>query len=271
MSNISRAKIVTSVLILGVALVYSYLAIFSSLPSFNIAEKKSDNNIFNPLFGKNPLQWVGNRIENKNSSDLSLAQYANKLDSKKNQENNFTENFVNTVFNRVQAGNLAQGGVNPSFPGDKEINGKFDLGLVEFLKDSEIKISFDNSKEAKIKYLDSLSESAKKDYGDFKKDPLEITIDVVKDLNPLSAKEAAEIYKNTAKDFLNIEAPSTWKNFHKDLVIYFKNGAVIYEAMAQYHKDPLKGYAAIEKAQDVLVQKGIGINSDWQEKYNEVK
>ncbi|MBI5306032.1 hypothetical protein HZB04_00340 [Candidatus Wolfebacteria bacterium] len=263
MRNISRVKIIISIIILGIGLISSFFMVFNSLPEVGNAKKSAKENSVGSLAGvQSPIKWAQNE---KNSGVLSAQNY--QRDLQQSEENNFTKNLVSTVFNRVQTGSLAENGVNSSFPSDKEISKKFELGFIDSLQNNEIKISQDNSKEAKSRYLELLSEAAKKNYGDFKKDPLEIMISAVQDLNPLPAKEAANIYKNTAKDFLIIEVPSDWKRFHKNLIIYFKNGEIIYSAIAEYYKDPMKGYAAIEKTQEILIQKGAEINKVWQEKY----
>lgn len=260
MSNIGYLKIALSALIFGGALVFSYFTFFNSLPALSNSEKSAEN-IVNPLANvQNPIKWQTDKTGNQQNQNAVFS------GSRFQQENdNFTKNFIQAVQEQVIKNQQGEN-FDPS-----QI--QFSLGLVDSLKDSEIKISSDNSQEAKKNYLKLLEEITKKDYYvDFiKKEPASIIVSIYKDLDPLPAKEAAIVYSQAATDFSAIEVPGDWKDFHKKLIIYFKNGAVIYDAMAQYLQDPIKGYAALDKGKDILTNQGVEINKIWQKKYKEIQ
>ena len=187
---------------------------------------------------QNPIKWL------KDSVSPSVLGASN---------GNFTENLGETIFEQIKSSDgidLASGKtININ---DILKNKQLGLDFVSDISVAELKASQDNSIESKKLYLRTIGEINKDDFGDFKKMYLEIVVDVFQKLDVSSAKEIAGIYKNLADDYLSVSTPSDWLDFHKAVIIHFKNAATVYSAMADYLDDPLKGYLALEVIETIM-------------------
>lgn len=189
-------------------------------------------------FLKNPIKWL------KDSVSPSVLGTSG---------GNFTENLGEMIFEQIKSSNsidLASGKIINA--NDILKNKQLELDFVSDIDIAELKISQDNLIEAKKIYLKTIGEINKNNFGDFNKMYLEIIVDVFQKLDVSSAKKISGIYKNLADDYLNIAAPKDWIDFHKAIIIYFKNSETVYSAMANYLNDPLKGYLALEVIENVI-------------------
>lgn len=238
-------KIISAVIILSAGLTASYL-IASPVQKDNKISAAADN-LGDKLAGiKTPIQWLDNPLL-ENSGERT----------------NITKAFAETIFSQAQSGKFfdMQNG-KAADPGLKsqeaanEILGKMQEGLnfIAEISDKDILISNDNSKEAKLKYFSDIMEINKKDVGDFKKTYMEVVFDTYKYLDSSSASRSANIYRNLTADYLKIVVPSNLKEIHKQMIVYVKNSEILYSAMANYQKDPMKGYLVIEEIDKVRGQ-----------------
>ena len=269
-------KISTIIFILSAGLIGSYLIIKNSVPTTeNTENKEGSTSENNELSLKNPLQWVEENVLNK-TDDKSIS------DSQDNQSgNNLTQSLGQSIFEQIkplvkasQNGegstpdiNLMSGNLTEDFL--REHSG--DLNLISDIDDSKLKISRDNSRKAKIRYLNITGDFNKRDFGNFNKNYLEIIIDVFRNSDTSSARQLANIYRNLADDYFNTEVPSDWVDFHKKMIIYFKNSETIYSAMAEYLNDPVKSYLALEMVEKISVDDAQEIENLINKKIQEVK
>lgn len=145
-----------------------------------------------------------------------------------------------------------------------------DLKFVAAISDSEIRISKDTSAETKKKYLEAMAEIVKKDFGDFNKNYFQVVIDVYQKIDVSSAARLAEIYKKLAANFSELSVPADWAALHKEIIVNYKNSAVVYSAMANYPSDPIKGYLALEAIGGVT-DKAVAIQAELAEKAKRIQ
>lgn len=249
MKTSKKVKIVVVILIIGAGLIGSYFIVKNSAPAINVKkEGELVEKMISEATAKNPIQWIG-------ENDLS------------GNDNNFTQSLAEGIFEQIKSDNF-----NPdnkdTFDGNsinltsgKTISmaellqkkmGELNFVSISDLKDAELKISRDNSKEAKSQYLKSIIEISQKHFSGFDKTYLEVIIDVYQKLDVSSAIQIAKIYKNITNDYLNLNVPSDWLDFHKTIIVHFKNSETIYQAMANYLTDSIKGYLAWETVESVV-------------------
>lgn len=246
-------KKTATIFIIASGLIGSYFIIKNSdiENSGTMAEIKDIVQKTSETFAQNPIRW----IDGEKKAEASV---------------NITEDLSKIVFENIKAGKTSATPeeVLSEVFGNKEIK----LDFVFDISDAELKISADNSKEAKKRYLETISEINKKNSGELSKIYLEIIVDVYQKLNVSSAKQAASAYNKLTADYLNVFAPSDWLDVHKALIIHYKNAATVYSAMSEYLNDPIKGYLALEtieavannggQTQDFLNQKIKELNND---------
>ncbi len=262
MTNMNYIRIAAIILILGVASACSYFIIKNSLPevfSNNGVDKKSiEEN--SQITVENPIQYV------KNSSSSE-------------SKNNFTENLSQVVFDQIISNRNKTEFVDYSPTEITSISNNIinnllkdkqsGLNIVFDINDSVLKISSDNSHEAKIKYLNAIEEIGKRNWNGSNKIYLEVIVDVYQKNNYSSAIQLADIYKNLSDEYLATVVPSDWKEIHKAAIIHFENAETIYRAMADYANDPIKGYFALEMI-DSVVNNGTEIQNIFAAKFKEL-
>lgn len=248
--NDKKFKIAAAVLILGAGLIGSYLVVRNSgIKNLNTAaEIKNLIQKGGEALVQNPIQWIENNSSN-------------------NEKNNLTGALAQSVFEqfKMEKGLSDNDEINEVLK--KQLTG---LQLISQINDSELKISSDNSKEAKIRHLKTIGEINQKDVGDFKKTYLEVVIDVFQKLDSSSARRLADIYGKLANDYLAIEVPSDWLDLHKTTIVHFKNSQTVYSAMADYHNDPIKGYLALEIIENIAVDNAKEVIGLLNEKIREI-
>lgn len=256
----NKSKISAVVLILGAGIIGSYL-IFKNAgqDSFSaknsVQNQKSEAALMNALSEK-PFKFPENDFPSAAKNNLTQA---------------LGEGFFNTLNSPETLEEIRSGIVtDPDFlsgrvASDLMSKKMADLKFVASIPDSEIKISKDISVDAKKKYLGAMTEIIKKDFGEFDKDYFQVIVDVYQKLDSSSAAQLAEIYKKSATDFSALPVPVDWASLHKEIIVHYKNAAVVYSAMADYQNDPIKGYLALEAIGGVT-DKAIAIQTELAEK-----
>lgn len=234
MTRIKTIKIALAVFVLGAGLAGSYLIIKNSA-SLIKSDKESliskNINEVKEIFSENPLKWVEN--------DVSAGIF----------DSNLTENLKESLLKQIKSSDKksVEETVNDIFN-----NKQLKLDFISDINDIELKISKNNSIEVKKNYIETIRDTNKKNFGDFKKIYLEVIVDVFQKLDVSSAKKVSDIYKNLAADYLKISVPLDWIEFHKGLIINFRNAETVYSAMVEYLDDPVKGYLALEAIEGII-------------------
>jgi hypothetical protein len=240
----SHFRIAATIFIVGAGLVVSYFIVFDSTPT-EIKTKTP------PLADEKtpaPLQWIEQIAPSDNKekfigpqNNLTLT-----IGEVLKEQVQFSPNFLNT-----EKADLSTEAFLMSERLTKDAFSNNHLGLVFSVSDPDLKISSDNSNDAKVKYLKAIEEIGKKAFAGFDKYYTQVIYETYGENNPASAVQLADIYKNLADDMLNLTAPGDWLSLHKRIILSYKNAEVVYRAMADYSKDPIKGYLALEMVQSL--------------------
>jgi hypothetical protein len=271
-------KILVMALIMTVGLVGSYFIIRNSstisVPQTeeNISAKQGNNSISN-----SPIRWAQNLFSNnqdqtKNNSSQNLSPVQSASASENSGGLNLTEFSAQSMLSKMKE--LDQSGKNPfsspdpNNPENKKIVGEMMKGLRDPstlfnrpVNEKDLKISNDNSKDAKMKYLILLRQMSTERFSVLNDNELSkknwSADDVLRNLtndclginDPSSSFSAlfAEVFKNLANDYLNVEVPSDWANAHKEVINYFMSANLVYDALANCYKDPIKGKLAFDQ------------------------
>ena len=185
---------------------------------------------------------------------------------------NLTKNLSQSIFEQIKLTNSSNQERVLSTDVDLILkNSQFNFNFISTINDANLKISQDNSRETKIKYLDTIREINKKELGNFNKNYLEVIIDVFQKLDSSSAIRWVNIYKNLANNYLNVTVPADWLDVHKKMIIYFKNSEIVYQAMASYLTDPIRGYLTLEIIEEMVVNDGQRVQNLLNEKIQKIE
>jgi len=110
------------------------------------------------------------------------------------------------------------------------------------IDDKDIKISSDNSKEAKIQYLETTGKIILNNSNEFYVDPTKALEQISSGANVSGVNQLADTYLEIFKKFLNTNVPSDWLGLHKRYLIIAKKFELAYRGMADFQNDPVKTY-----------------------------
>lgn len=257
------SRIIMAFLIIGVVLAGAYfitnisehakkLSIAQQPPSIKLSSPKTDSISSGNLDGKNNLtKTLGqNLFEKIQTSDL-IKKEASKLPSDADI-NSISEQLANKTIDESLA----------------------DFKLVSIVYDSDLKISSDNSKEAKLKYFEDLNKIvlARFNNPSHKTTPSQtienINTDCFSNGSSLD-KELANFYPSVVNDYLDVTVPSELLSLHKKIVAHFKNASLIYQALANCSQDLIKGYIAAQTLPD-FAEETVTIQNLLEGKYKEI-
>jgi len=226
----------------------------SATPETSFKEALFGNNTENPLNNLN-VDNLKNLFKNQ-ISGLSVTSTT----STENQ--NLTDQIGETMASKILGAskdllNYKSGEMSPE---QQQIND----ALANQLKDqnyfpldqpiaeSVLKITSVNSPSTKKQYLESLQNTIQKCFGEFNKNAADILKDAFERGDISSAKKLSGIYGCSYDNLINITVPSEWLNIHKDLLVYYENAKIIYEAIGDYQNDPLKAYLALNEIENLI-------------------
>ncbi|MEK9154476.1 MAG: hypothetical protein AAB596_00145 [Patescibacteria group bacterium] len=271
-------KIAAMILILFAGLTGSYFILKNSAPNVEADQSLTDaKKTIDKISAQNPIQWLKDLNPDIYSGleNLTDVKKINNQALASQQTVNLTEFVAKSMFGQMKE--MDQGSDNP-FEGfdsnnpesqkliEEALAGLQDPQLIfsVLVDDKDIKISQDNSREAKKDYLKEIELISQNRFRDpkYQRTAKQITKDIESDCfltgNSSLNQELNTLYQNLAKDYLNLIIPSDWSDIHKQIIIHFKNASLIYQALADCSKDPIKGYLAAqtlpqlsEKAQEV--------------------
>ncbi len=209
----------------------------------------------NPLAQTNPIKWA-------EQPGKQIAQAANSY--------NATDFFAKSLFEKFkildQNGKDPFASANPNDPNNQnfvkgvaEQLSKETLSFDQAVSDGDLKISPDNSREAKIGYLQSVAEITKNRFSDakYQRSADQIISDIENDctesnLGLSTNGKIADLYNNLVNDYLNLSTPSDYLSFHKSIIAHFRKSEAVYGALANCFNDPLKGYMAAQNLPQLI-------------------
>lgn len=227
-----------------------------------VDEQKTDNK----LGLENPLQVA-------DSDKVDVSQGANTPYVPTNANGNVTRMVAQSLFSKMQQ--MDQGGKNPfgqldtSDPQTRSmiedtIQNVPDTIFATAISASEIKITADNSRDAKMRYMQGVSQITKQYF--YTSDANQFTVKSSQELiNNLqkdcfesdgSTKNAAlsKEYKGVFEAYKGLTVPSSWVAMHKVILGYFKELGDIYGAFTQCKEDPIRAYVGIDRLPDVYAE-----------------
>ena len=253
-------KIAAIVLIISAGLVGSYFIIKNSTSPLPSSQTQDVSALTLPI--QNPLKWVENTV--KSLADNFLVERGANIKTENEDTVNLTELVAQAMFNKMRS--LDEEGKNPFEGQGFDLNDPKNQKLLQEtvasirdpstifnpkIEDKNLKISSDNSKEAKLVYLKSIQEIGQKYFGNpgFKRDSDQLIKDINQDClgngNTVNSKIAIA-YNDIATNYLNINVPSDWLDIHRTVIIYTKRGHLIFKALANCAMDPIKGWLAMK-------------------------
>ena len=273
----NRFRSIATFFVISIGLAGSYFILKNSgsLPEIKPVNNGSSNDLLAQT-QKNPIKWVENAVLNESNGQTAKA--ANSY--------NATDFFAKSLFEKLKS--LDQTGKNPfeiidprDLNNQKFVNGvvnelnKESLSFDQTVNNSDLKISADNSKEAKIIYLQAVAEITKSRFNDAKyqrsADQIisDIESDCTKSASSISTNEKiAGLYHDLVNDYLNLSAPSDYLSLHKNIIVHFKKSEAVYGAIANCFNDPIKGYIATQELSN-LADNTQNIQNILVKKYNE--
>lgn len=280
----SPNKILVMALIMTVGLVGSYFLIKNS-GSPSTPEESSEKS-GNVIANNSVVRWAKNLFSGEeNSSAGSFIKFNTTSARAGDPSIDLTKISANAIFEKMKA--LDQSGQNPfessdpNDPKNKEIIngmlaglGKSPSFLNQPVSNEELKISNDNSKEAKAKYFMDLNRiiSDKFNNPKYARNPEQIINDIKIDCFGAGSetdKELASVLSVAVKNFLNVAVPSDFIDLHKKTVSFLKSSQSIYQALANCSQDPMGGYMATQALPD-LAKETISVRTLLDKKYDEV-
>ena len=258
MKNFIIAK---AIFIIIAGLVGSYFIIKSDGGIKLSDEKLKKENIsdkFSNLIEKNPIQWIKDNFQIENFGDK--IKNAGQAVGNKNQPINLTEFIAQSSFNQMKF--LDQNGENPFEIDSKNSESRKiiesaiagiqnpDLIFNPTVNDKDLKISFDNSEEAQFNYFKKMQQINKDLINPkYQRSAMQIINDFESDClgsGSYMNMETANLYQNLSNAYLNLIVPSIQLDLHKKIIIYYKKSDLVYRAIADCKKDPIKGYLAVQ-------------------------
>lgn len=261
MKNFIFAK---AVFIIIAGLVGSYFIIKSGIitnPEIKLSNKELKKENIANLISENPIKWIKETKDNFQKIDAVSAGKQVENFNDKNQSVNLTEFIAQSSFNQMKI--LDQGGKNPfdNLSSNNSESRKIientiagiknpDLIFNPVINDKDLKISSDNSKEVQFNYFKKIQQ-INNDFIDpkYQRSAMQIVNDINSDClgngSDMNLK-IANRYKNLSNIYLNLIIPSIQLDIHKKMIIYYKKSELVYRAIADCKKDPVKGYLAVQ-------------------------
>ncbi len=132
-----------------------------------------------------------------------------------------------------------------------QFNSQNYLPLNQPIDDKALKIG-DDSPSAKKQYIENLGIVVKNCFSGFNKSATDILKDAMEKNDSTSVKKLSEIYNCSYNGLISASAPSSWLDFHKDLLVHYQNAKIIYEAIGDYQNDQLKAYIAVNSLENLV-------------------
>ena len=244
---------VSGIFLIGVAIIAMSLFIFKTnfapVPKASPGEKQVENPLSNLNLNK-IKEFLGQQL-------IATSSVATATEGQ-----NLTEEIGKTMASKIlgaskdllnyKAGEeLSQEEKQISDELTNQLKNKNYLPLNQPIDEKSLKIAAD-SISAKKQYLESLTAIVQKCSGEFNKSVADVLKNVFEKNDPAPAKKLSEIYQCSYVSLINVSAPSPWLSLHKDLLVYYQNAKIIYEAISNYQNDPLKAYLAVNAIEGLI-------------------
>jgi len=263
---VSRNKIAAIVLILSAGIVASYLIVKKAerkpdLTKSGLAEEQEE-----VLISKNPIKWLsrkvaelGDLVSGDKSNDFEQISLPQNVDF---ENINLTEFVAKSSFTQMKG--LDQSGkdpfsIDPNDPANKEFLEKAmasinnPSSLFNFsVNDNDLKISGDNSKEAKARYLDAIGKIMLAYINNDYKNPMATLQKFATNFDVSGIKRIVDTYSKTLSSVMDTKTPSDYLEIHKEYIVFLKKAKAVYSAVVDYDKDPIKATLSAQLITQIL-------------------
>lgn len=289
----SPYRVAAVVLVIGAGLVGSYLIIKNSIPAVPAGQAEGPVTAPKPL-AQNPVKWIEEAAEFLNEPAKNLANSSSFLaenggqggsgNTESTSSVNLTKLVAQSLFGQMQKSdqneqNPFEGkGFDPQSPeGQKMIQEAIanlknsSLFPNQSVRDSDLKISSDNSSKVKSEYLITTGGIIVDNSNEVYKNPVKALEKLVNNSDASEVAQLADTYAKIYNGFVNTPVPSNWLDLHKRYVTFLKNTESVYRAIADFQNDPVKSQLFTQLVPEVAkielsikqeyYQKSLNLNS----------
>lgn len=283
-----KFKNIVAIIVIVAGLIGSYYIIngLDFLPSLEVninnSGTKDKNNSDQKLSYESPVQspikWLKDSIDNNSGSSTD--------DQNKNSDN-LTGYIAKSLFGQMKSADSS--GINPLSvldPNNKDGQkmmantlGNLDnpeLVFIPTIDEKSLNISSDNSKDAKIDYLNKIGELIQENSLQnlkHKRSADQIISDMKTDCKTFNPDSPNKVVSESAQSFTNslikVSVPSDWVSFHKEMIYNLERTSLIYSGLANCSNDLIRGYLAAQELLK-LSDEFKKVNESLISKYKEV-
>jgi len=256
----NRTKIAAIVFILSAGMIASYAILKNSTLKIDLTKSGLTEENSTSFISQNPIKWLGKAVakindfiggESNEPAQISLPQ---NIDF---ENFNLTEFVAKSSFTQMKK--LDQSGqdpfaIDPNDPANKEFIERAIAGIQNpetifnfSINDRDLKISQDNSRENKARYMENFAKIMMKNVNnEIYKNPDKAVVAAVERNNTSDVKKLADIYGNIFDELINISTPSDYLKIHMDYLEISKKMKIIYSGIADFQNDPVKAALLIK-------------------------
>jgi hypothetical protein len=249
----NRTKIAAIVFILSAGVIASYAILKNSAPKFDLTKSGLTEENAESSIAKNPIKWLSRTVSKLNDfvsgkeSDEAKISLPQNIDF---ENFNLTEFVAKSSFTQMK--NLDQSGkdpfeIDPNDPASKEFIEKAIASISDpsvlfspTIDDKDLKISQNNSKEAKKKYFDAIGKVMLENINSDYRNPMIAMQNFASNYDVSGIKRIIDAYSKMLNGVVNTEVPSDYLEIHKRYIVFLKKAKMVYSAIANYDKDPVK-------------------------------
>ena len=249
----NRTKIAAIVFILSAGIIASYAILKNSALKIDLTKSGLTEENAESSISQNPIKWLGKAVakindfiggESNESAQISLPK---DIDF---ENINLTEFVAKSSFTQMK--NLDQSGqdpfeIDPNDPANKEFIEKAIASISDpsvlfnpTIDDKDLKISQDNSKEAKTRYFDAIGKVMLENINSDYRNPMIVMQNFANNYDVSGIKRIIDAYSKMLNGVISTEVPSDYLEIHKRYIVFLKRAKMVYSVIANYDKDPVK-------------------------------
>lgn len=254
----NHVKIAAIILIISAGLAGSYFIVKNSAPATNGKENIS---LLSETFQlpQKPIQWIEELKGFVNKQQEELKNSATSTSVPVDNSSNLTKFVASSLFERMK--NLDQKSQNPFEGQDFDPNDPQSQQLIQetlvsiqdsttffnpSVEDKDLKISQDNSIEAKSKYFSETAQIILKNFNESSINFQKALESFTNNLDVSGIGQIADAYSKILDGFLNTQVPSDYLDLHKRYIILLKKAKETYLGLADYNSDPIKASLSMQ-------------------------
>ena len=274
----NRTKIAAIVFILSAGIIASYAILKNSALKIDLTKSGLTEENAESSISQNPIKWLGRTVAKLNDFVSGKESDETKISLPQNidfENINLTEFVAKSSFTQMK--NLDQSGqdpfeIDPNDPANKEFIEKAVAGIGDpssffnpTVDDKDLKISQDNSKEAKTRYFDAIGKVMLENINSDYRNPMIVMQNFANNYDVSGIKRIIDAYSKMLNGVISTEVPSDYLEIHKRYIVFLKRAKMVYSVIANYDKDPVKATLSA-KLIIGIVEADLAIKEEYAEK-----